>query len=205
MKRMTQKQAEALRERALSFSRSITVTYLQFAAVLFEIKNSWSPLADGEVPLITMWGYKSWYEYVEHDLGMHWGRAQGLVKIYEVFMVECAGLVPEGELEEMGVTKLRDLSKVVTPRNIKGWMKRSKDASCCDVREAVRAAVEGRIGRSDRRTLHVEVSSATLEMVDEIVSIIRQDTELTDRGDIIEMVAKNYLAALKSKRRVKAA
>lgn len=205
MNNKTVKQANDLRQKALSYVRSLTSSYFDFAAVLYEIKYSMTPAGNGEVPLIEMWGFSSWFEYVEHELAMHWGRAERLTRIHGTFIIDCAGVVTREELEGLGITKLLDLTKVITPKNVRGWVKRSRDASCCDVREAVDAAREGRINRGKRRTLHVEVSVHALEMVNEIVSIMREDTKLTDRGDILEMMADQYLKALRSKRRVKKA
>jgi hypothetical protein len=202
MNNKTVKQANDLRQKALSYVSSLTSSYFDFAAVLYEIKYGMTPAGNGEVPLIEMWGFSSWFEYVEHELGMHWGRAERLVRIHGTYIIDCADIVKRSELEELGITKLLDLTRVVTPKNIRGWIKRSKDASCCDVREAIDAAREGRINRGKRRTLHVEVSAHTLEMVNEIVSIMRGDTELTDRGDILEMAFDQYLNALRSKKRV---
>jgi hypothetical protein len=198
------KKAEGLRQRALDLVAVITTRYFELASVLFEIKNSTTPIANGELPLYEFFGYDNWFEYVEHDLGMHWGRASRLVRMHEVFIIECAEVdFDMAAVRALGITKLLDLTYVVTPKNIRGWIKRATGASCCEVREAVRAAREGRIARKDRATLHVEVDRKTLDVVNEIVEIMRADTAMFNRGDIIGASLAQYLTALKAKGRLR--
>lgn len=138
--------AKRVRTRAKEVVESIETNYMELAEILF---NVWDAPQDGDrsnPPVFTTWGYKSFRDYAEQELGLHYKKAERLRLIFYRIEIEMAGLDPKikKRLLNLGWSKVRELCRpdVLTVGNAMRWVERAENMNYQTVEAAVRAALD---------------------------------------------------------------
>jgi hypothetical protein len=82
-------------------------------------------------------GYESFRKFVEDDLSMGYRKAVYLIGIYNG-LVESG--VPWDAVKELGWTKLKELSGILTIDNVIDWVAKAKDMTVLQLQEAIKAS-----------------------------------------------------------------
>ena len=143
MNKKTEKQASDLRGKAIAASEAQTKSALILAETLFEIFYGCVVIGSKEVPLVHAWKFDNFHEYVEHELGMHGSTAHRYVMVHDRLILS-AGV--EQEKLPKSITKLMQLCRVAGSegQNVKGWLKRANEMTCCEFEAAVDEALGGK-------------------------------------------------------------
>lgn len=128
-----------VRTKARELARRSDEIFLELGKILYVV---WDTPADGTFAgsaLYERWGYTSFAEWVEADLGMDAQRAIRLRKIWYTLEIDCKGISDElkQNLVDLGSTKLRDLAPVLCTANAQAWYDLVKDKSVQEVRSFV--------------------------------------------------------------------
>ncbi len=134
--------ASKLRVKARQLARESDLIFMELGKVLYFIWDTPdSPDKPGSSsdPLYARWGFESFAEYVEKELGMDRRRAQRLRKIWYALEVDCNGIDDKlkQDLVEMGSTKLRELSRVLTAENAQEWYDTCRDLNVNQIMEVI--------------------------------------------------------------------
>jgi hypothetical protein len=141
----TTQQAKAaslqIRARARELAHDLEHGYLELAKLLYDIYDR---SEDGDAknpPLFVTWGYKTFSEYVDQELGFAIRKAQRLRLIWFKLEVELKGLDPKVKkrLVALGWSKLRELVRVLTLKNTSEWVDKAENMSFVQLEDAVRA------------------------------------------------------------------
>ena len=144
-----------------------------------------------EVPLYSVWGFESWEEYVETELGFHYSTATGYVNVWDTFFVRFGDTVDKTLLPK-SITKLKALAKVVKHSDVNAWLRKANKMTCCEVDHAIEISIYG--GRSRRtRTLHAPVDAKGLDTINAAVLALREEMPEEGRGDAIAIICDQWL------------
>jgi hypothetical protein len=139
-KRIDSEVARALRKQAKALTEEHAAVALRLADTLYSIFYCTVRAGDKEINLVQAWGFKSFHDYAEEELGMHGSTGFRYVKIWDRLIVECE--LKPAELPA-SITKLVQLSRL-PKRDVRGWLKRAGELSCCALENAVSEHLEGR-------------------------------------------------------------
>ena len=120
-----------------------TKKVLELASVLWETWACNVKVNGIDTPLWTAWDHDSWEAYVEVELGIHMTTAANFRRMHEVYNIDLAGSIDSDSMNGISYTKLKILTRVVTKRNVNGWLKKAKKLSCCELEEEVMHVLRG--------------------------------------------------------------
>ena len=134
----SKKWANSLRTRAKLTVKKLEAGYMDLAKMLYQI---WDTPVDGDPknkPLFKDWGFDTFGEYVERELGFGVRKAERLKKIW-AHLLEL-DLSPELEVRLIGLgwTKVRELVHVLTDRNAEEWISKAEHYTYEQIEDAVR-------------------------------------------------------------------
>lgn len=142
----TKSWAKKARARAKELAGSIETTYMQLAEILYTVYDI--PI-DGDSkngPVYMLWGYKSFRDYAEQELGLHYKKAERLRLIWYRLEVELADLDAsvKARLVALGHSKVRELVRpgLLNMRNAKAWVEKAEGMNYQSVEASVRAFLD---------------------------------------------------------------
>lgn len=141
----TTQQAKAaslqIRVRARELAHDLEHGYLELAKILYDIYDRSEDGDSKNPPLFVTWGYKTFAEYVDQELGFAIRKAQRLRLIWFKLTVELHGLDSKVKkrLVALGWSKLRELVRVLTLKNATEWIDKAENMSFVQLEDAVRA------------------------------------------------------------------
>lgn len=119
---------DLLRLRLRTARERIFKEYYQVGTDLFQVLNT---------HLYLKWGFESFADYVDAEVGLSLKYALNYVKIFAKFNQDL-GLRPE-QLEGVGVTKALALTdKVITRTNAEEWIDKARQTTTTDLREKIK-------------------------------------------------------------------
>lgn len=138
--------AKKVRARAKELAGSIETTYMELAEILYTVYDT--PI-DGDPkngPIFKAWGYASFRDYAEQELGLHYKKAERLRLIWYRLEVELADLDKKlkERLVRLGWSKVRELCRpgLLTMRNAEGWIERAESMNYQSVEASVRKVLD---------------------------------------------------------------
>jgi len=139
--------ATALRRRAKTLSRQLDTGYMELAKILYQI---WDTPVGGDSergPLYTAWGYLSFADYVEEELGIDRRKAQSLKAVWYRLEIELTDMDPaiKKRIVALGWTKVRELIRVLDLTNALDWVEQAEKfsyATLCAVIKTYLSRVE---------------------------------------------------------------
>ena len=202
MSKVTEKHAGVLRHKAQELVGFQNKTILELARTLHEICYAEVELNKNQMtPLYKLWGFSSWGEWAEVDLGMHLTTASSYKRIWEVFnkLLEKCDM---DLLSQVSFTRLKTISrlgKLLTASNVNAWLKKALKVSCCQLEEDIEYELTGK--KVKYRHLHILVTNKQLSAIREAIDLARDadDFGTEDSGDIIAGIVDRYNVAARRK------
>lgn len=132
--------AQQVRKRAKVLSTELDQGYMELARILYQVRET--PV-DGDPrkgPVYTGWGYATFGEWVEAELGLNEKKAERLRLIWFTLEVQLKDLDPEikKRIVALGLGKVRELVRVLTLRNAESWVETAEKNTYRGVLKEVR-------------------------------------------------------------------
>jgi len=184
--------AKKLRNQAVEATQSHTNSILLLGIVLwntFRYNTSFNGL---EAPLWEAWGHESWFEYVEHELGIHKSTAVAYRRIHEIFNIELESCWDRAVFDQLSATKLRALCKVVNKKNVNGWMRKAVKFSCCQLDEAIVVSQNGGIRADAIHTLSILCTKSEQKKMRDIITQAKDDMKLDRPGKALLRILQEW-------------
>jgi hypothetical protein len=134
----TKKWATGLRARAKALVKKLEDGYMDLAKLLWQVYDT--PV-DGDPknkPLFMEWGFRSFGEYAEQELGIHQRKAERLRKIWKALVDLDLGPDFQSRVARLGWTKVRELIRVMTDTNAEEWVAKAEHYNYLQVTAAVK-------------------------------------------------------------------
>jgi len=125
--------SEELRNEIIKDYESIQTSYFGLCCKLYEAwKNN----------KFTSWGYGTWKEYLQGELGLKVAKANYLKKIWVNL-----GDKPElrDKLKPFGWDKVKELERVITLENADFWIEKAKHVSCEELKKEVKTHLKNMV------------------------------------------------------------
>jgi hypothetical protein len=196
----TQASANSLREKAVLLRARERGSQLETASVIYDLYYGDVEIGKGFMPLWKFFGYDSWFDYVETEVGMHVSTAAGYRMVHDVFMVRLKG---KWDPEIMpSFTKLKALTRVVDAKSVNSWFRRANSVSCCLLEEEVLEHLYGKKKSGANRHFTALLTDRQITSVNSIIEIGRKEfPELESRGDILTKILEQWDAAVAKRTR----
>lgn len=132
-----------VRGRAKELAKQLEMGYMELAKILYQVYDTQVRLGEDYgpiVPIYTTWGYKTFSEYAEKELGLHHRKAERLRSIWYKLEIELSGLsdITRERIVRIGWTKVRELIRVLTVKNADDWVEQGEKLSYPELYEAIR-------------------------------------------------------------------
>jgi len=146
--------ASSLRKRARELSKQLDVGYIELSKLLFSVYDTPIDGDKNKPGIFQSWGFTSFYDYAQVELGMNKRKAERLRRIGKMLDYDLQGLDAKvkNRLAALGWTKVYELSKLFGIKNNKAyvekWIERAESESYPALLVDVMKAVE-KIGIKD--------------------------------------------------------
>lgn len=139
--KMSEVEAKNLRSDVISLRNTIESSYYQLGVSLKQVSER--TLSDG-VPLWKSWGFVSFDDYCERELGFRQRKAYYLLDVASA--VE-KGVFCENDVERLGWTKAASLAPlvnkgIINKKNVGDWISKTESKTCEELREMTKNAKE---------------------------------------------------------------
>lgn len=182
--RLTEKKASALLDKVRSAVEAGAKADFDLCWLLYECDRSVVYIGDDPVFVYQTWGYETWYDFVEVEVGVHEQTANIYRKIGRIFGEDMAGAWDSGN--PLPVTKMAILAawSGLTRGNVQSKIKWAKSKTCCHMRDEL---------LGDQRGIHMAFGVTKQEQRD-INKAIDLARKKFDEGD--DMTRGELLAAM---------
>lgn len=199
--------AAKIRRRAKELAHDLDLGYMELARILYQVYDAPVEGDRQRGAVFTTWGYTSFGEYAEKELGLHQKKAERLRLIFYTLEVQLAGMEPEikERVVNLGYSKVRELIRVITLRNAEMWLEQAEHMTYRQlygavVEEKKRQGIEEGIlgpggGASERDD--AMASGAQDAFVPELGAGVEKETFKQERFDLAPAQLENVLLALK--------
>jgi hypothetical protein len=111
--------ATRTRRRAKELIQLFDAGYMELARILYQVFDTPVDGDSRRAAVFTSWGFDTFKDYAEQELGMHHKRAERLRRIWFVLEIQLKELEPElkHRIVNLGYSKVREMIKVITARN----------------------------------------------------------------------------------------
>lgn len=153
----TQGWSEVVRSDAKSLAGKLDEGYMELAKLLYTIWDTPIDNDGNNAPIFTQWGYSTFSDYVEQELGIHRKKAQRLKAVWynlEIRLKDTLDPELKRRIIALGFSKVRELVGVLTARNSEKWVEKAEELSYPKLCIAVRKY------REDREALEAEHAAA---------------------------------------------
>lgn len=132
---------EELRKRIPQLYVQIQEHYLVLAQCLLEVKHS--------KKILDEWGYGTFKEYAQKELGVYYSKANYLSRIWLHFGKEQELLV---KMKALGWDKMKELLHVINGENADYWLSKAKMMTADDLRKDVKVYLRSLVPGDDAKT-----------------------------------------------------
>jgi hypothetical protein len=200
---LNKKEADGLRVNLRSLRATIEESYVAFAKQLWKAIHG---VVDGDT-LFQVWGYATFDDYAETELGMKRGKAYYLAQIWGELHVNAK--IPEAKIAEIDWShskELAPLAKVggVTEKNIDSWIKKAKLQPVHQFAQEVKAAREAHVSGTTNppETIHRITIGLYDEQFKNYERAMRAASALAESdktGHLLDMICLEFNAQYVSK------
>lgn len=188
-----------VRGRVVELVSSITKNYFQLAALLHDVRQNSYYIA---------WGFRTWREYAETEVGIGARKADYLVQIYDWF--GSMGADAQQWVEGLGWTKAKELVGVVDEQNIDEWRSRIDGLSFSQMKSELEGHVDvgglgedGGDGGSSSGSGDGEKTSklsfalypAQKANVEQAIAAAKKAVKSDKDGHALDLICSDYLAS----------
>lgn len=190
--KITRKRAELLLNNVRQIVRHGVKANLDLCQILHE--TFVSVLQEGEQWKFVweVWGFKSWFDFVEIEIGMHENTANAYKKVWQVFGIDLEGAWSPDDALPITKMKILSASDKLNKQNIKSWLKKAKAMTCCDLQHEI-------YGEDVNRTFSVTVSQAGFRAISKALKTAREQfgDDKTNGELLVKLLAPYQPNALK--------
>lgn len=139
-KKGTTQWSKRIRKKAKELVRGVELGYVELAEILYDVYDTPVENDPQRGPVFKAWGYESFANYAEHELGLRRRKAEYLRSIGYKLKVDLKDLDPQVKqnLCALGWTKLRVLTRVLNLKNAVDWIAMADRVSYPELEEAVK-------------------------------------------------------------------
>ncbi len=193
-----QSSANKLRDKIVLLCGQERKAQFEVAEAVYELYYGTVEVGGGELPLWSFFGHKSWFEYVETEVGLHVSTAAAYRMVHDVFMVRLQGKWDQSITPSF--TKMKALVRVVDAKNVNAWLKRANSISCCALEEEIHEFLHGKKKTGANRHFVTMLTTRQLTAVNSIIEVGRQEfPDLESRGEILTKILEQWDAAVSKK------
>lgn len=148
--------SESVRADAKQLAGNLDEGYMELARLLWQIYDTPIGGDPHNAPIYTKWGYTTFGDYVEEELGIHRKKAQRLRRIWynlEIRLGDSLDADLKKRIVALGMSKVRDLVGVLTPRNAEKWVEKAEELSFPQLSMAIRQYREERTRRAEEKSV----------------------------------------------------
>lgn len=159
------------------------------ALALHRIYYSGYACGENEIaPIYELWGYETWYDYVEKEVGIHVGRANMMVSVAHFFVVK---MKDHWNKQVLTLTQMRAISvgKNVTPGNLNSWITKARNMTPCELDHQL----TGRHGHHTK-TVALKLPESDATLLREALDQLMATGEFSSRGEALMSVFKGRKA-----------
>lgn len=178
-----------VRKRIADLKKLVEDSYLELGQLLYEVfyGGYWKE-----------WDYENFKLYVMDELGFHERKAQYLINIYKNLVIE-AEVEPE-QLESIGWSKAKEISRVADKDNVEEWVEKAKESTVTELTNEVReakakdgsAGTDGVVERSHR--LSFTLFDGQNDNVESALKIAAKIAESEKRGHLLDCICTSFQA-----------
>jgi hypothetical protein len=129
---ITKNEAGNLRKAAQRSRTTSDEAVWEMCKALHRIYYSGYAIGDQLVaPIYELWGYSSWFEYIEEEVGIHVGQANMMVSVAHFFVVKMDGAWSGKNPLSLAKMKTIARAKTVTTRNLGEWLIKARNKTPC--------------------------------------------------------------------------
>ena len=171
--------AEKVRRRARQLSKALDTGYLELAEILYHVYITPVNNDPSQGPLWTGWGYSSFGDYADQELGLARRKAERLRQIW-FHVEERLGSQLDRDLKKrlyaVGWSKLREIASLLIPENTEKWLHLAENGSHAQVAAAAKQ-VRKRVDEARERKLAIRENpdgGLTMDGFEEEEALLRQ-------------------------------
>ena len=176
---------------ASTLEDDVEFSYFRLGGILNRI-NSEGWYADEE--------FAKFSDFVEATFGIKRAKAMYLIKIYNDLV---ASEIPWTAVKSLGWSKLKEISSVITKKNVKGWVKKAEGISVIALIALVRASKADSTGSGDSTdpgatpdisSMAFKVHKDQKEVITEAVDKAKEEIGTDHANAALESICLGYLA-----------
>lgn len=200
---MNQSNANKLRTRIVELVQQEKRASFEIAEAIYELYYGTAEVggAGDEMPLYEFFGFKSWFQYVETEVGMHVSTAQGYRMVHDVFMIRLKDKWDSSV--NVSFTKLKALTKLrdkLDGRNVNSWLKRASEMTACALEDEIALELYGRRrGGAHRHFLAMLTDRQLTEMNTILAQAYDEFPDVDKRGDVLMKIVSQWSSAVMRK------
>lgn len=166
-------QQDDLRNKAKTLSKALEQGYMELAKILYEVFSTPIDNDPKNPPMYMAWGYTSFTQYADEELGLDRRKAERLRAIWYRLSVELCDLddITRARIINLGWTKVRELIRVLTLRNAQEWVEKAEGCSQQELQNAVRVYIE------KRESLKAQRFAESQARQEQVIAAIAKDPE----------------------------
>lgn len=144
------------------------------------------------------WGYQTWKEYVEVELGMSVRKAQYLMQLWQWFALKIKDPSVRQKVKEIGWTKAKELVGICNEDNVDEWVEIAAQSSVKDLAEKVKDAFSDSkrdiLDKEEpRRSFSVVLVGEQWENVQRAMTIAEEVTGSNKKGHLLDLIATDFV------------
>jgi len=154
------KWASKMRKRASELAKTLDTGYVEMGQILWDAYNTPVNGDPRKCAIYQSWGYDSFGDYVEKELGMHRRKAERLRNIGQMLSVHLAGIDPETKqrIVSLGWSKLRELTRIwfqkADKKTVNKWLDLAEKSSYPQLLHAIGKALDKKEAAVKPKKLH---------------------------------------------------
>jgi hypothetical protein len=196
--------ADTVRRKAQEASEKTTKSVMDLAAALWDTFHNDVTVGGQSVQLWEAWGFESWFDYAERELGIHQTTAAAYRRIHEVFEVELKDAWDKGLTASY--TKMKSLCRVVTRTSANAWLRKAAKLSCCELEEEVTLALYGKTRGGAVHSFLANVTKTELAKINQVLSEAREASDEPERrGKVLTRILEEWQTIHQRAKRVRRA
>lgn len=160
-----------------------------------------------EESVYRIWGYTSWEQYIESEVGMTVRTAHYLTSIHNWFSVKLAKALSSdkldelrGKLRKLGWTKVRSLVRIADASNVDGWVERAEGLSSAELEETVKRELKAATGEGEseptekRKRKGFSLVEEQLDTVEQALEMAGGIADSDKEGHLLQLICQDFIA-----------
>jgi hypothetical protein len=170
---------QVLRKEILDLRNGLERGYLKLSKLLSEVRHQ---------QLYVKWGFATFADYLDKELGFHERKAEHLIKIWDKVR---SFKLDEERIKKIGWTKMRQVVPLLTEKNSKDLINKAENLSVRDLGEKIKSL------RAIERTPAIMVLKLSLDDSEYriVMDSIEEAKKLTKQstGQALEMICQDWM------------